>query len=295
MFDRKRKTGRYKFLYGKSPVLRGKATKRGFRTQIKPKKKKTHPLFKKIRKITILGLAIILLGISIYGIFFSNYLSIKEISLKNKELENQNIGDKIKNSISETLGKNIFLVDTKALSLKVLTAFPELEKVTLSKKYPSTILIDFSEYPLVANVVNESSEVKKSYIINAIGFAVKENYEDKNLPYIKIKSEEPINPQNSIIEPSNLAYILNAKDYFEEKFGMRILEIIYKPTAREIHLLTEKKFYIWLDIQRPFEQQFKKLKKALVKLDIYKDPFEYIDLRIAGNNGDKIIYKRRQL
>ena len=219
----------------------------------------------------------------------------KEVSLKNKELENQNVGDKIKDSISETLGKNIFFINTKTLSLEILKAFPELEKVTLSKKYPSSILIEFAEYPLVANVVNESSEVKKSYIINAIGYAVKENYEDKTLPYIKIKSEEPINPQNAIIESTNLAYLLNSKAYFEEKFGMRILEIIYKPTSRETHLLTEKSFYVWLDIQRPFDQQFKKLKKALVKLDIYKDPFEYIDLRIAGNNGDKIIYKRRQL
>lgn len=294
MFDRKRKTGQYKFLYGKSPILRGNATNQGFRTQVKPKKK-TNPLFKKFRKITILSLIIISLGASIYGLFFSNYLSIKEISLKDKELENQNIGDKIKDSISETLGKNIIFTNTKDLSLKILITFPELEKVTFSKKYPDTLLIEFSEYPLVANVINESAGVKKSYIINAIGYGVKENYEDKNLPYIKIKSEEPINIQNIIIEASNLAYILNSKAYFEEKFGMRIIEMIYKPIAREVQLLTEKNFYIWLDIQRPFEQQFKKLKKTLVKLDIYKDPFEYIDLRIAGNNGDKIIYKRRQL
>ena len=33
--------------------------------------------------------------------------------------------------------------------------------------------------------------------------------------------------------------------------------------------------------------------KALVKLDIYNEDLQYIDLRIAGGNGDKIIYKRR--
>ena len=38
--------------------------------------------------------------------------------------------------------------------------------------------------------------------------------------------------------------------------------------------------------------KFKKLKKSLVKLDIYTATLEYIDLRIAGTNGDKIIYKR---
>ena len=73
---------------------------------------------------------------------------------------------------------------------------------------------------------------------------------------------------------------------------MEIVRIEYKPTAREIHLLTERNFFIWLDIQISYEEQFKKMKKSLVKLDIYTEDLEYIDLRIAGSNGDKIIYKR---
>lgn len=294
MFDRKRKTGQYRFLYGKSPVLRGNASRQGFRTQPKESINKFSIYFKKFRKFGILGVIVVALAFSIYGIFFSNYFTITEITLKNKEIENQNIADKIKKTIDKSIGRNILFADTKSLELKVLTAFPELQKVTLEKKYPHSLLIEFSEYPLVANIINESSTVKKSFIINAIGYAVKENYEDKNLPYIRIKSDEPINPKNIVIDSTKLTYLLNAKTYFEEKFGMRVVEILYKPTAREMHLLTEKKFYIWLDIQRPFEQQFKKLKKALIKLNIYQDPLEYIDLRIAGNNGDKIIYKRRQ-
>jgi len=46
-------------------------------------------------------------------------------------------------------------------------------------------------------------------------------------------------------------------------------------------------------MQNPAEDQLKKLKKILVKLDIYKENLLYIDLRIAGANGDKIIYKRK--
>jgi len=292
MFDRKRKIGEYRFLYGKSPIFNGNATKQGFRTQSKTSKK-FHPFLIKFRKIGILALIVLISGFSVYALLFSNYFTITEISLKNKEIENQNVADKIKKSISQTIGKNILFANTKNLELKVLTAFPELEKVTLTKQYPHTLLIEFSEYPLVTNIINESSSIKKSYILNAVGYAVKENYEDKTLPYIRIKSEEPINTKNIIIESSKLTYLLNAKSYFEEKFGMKVIEILYKPTAREMHLLTEKNFYIWLDIQRPFEQQFKKLKKTLVKLNIYQDAFSYIDLRIAGNNGDKIIYKRK--
>ena len=83
------------------------------------------------------------------------------------------------------------------------------------------------------------------------------------------------------------------KKILEDKFGMRVVEVIYKKVPREIHLLTERDFYIWIDMQNPADEQLKKLKKALVKLDIYTENLEYIDLRIAGGNGDKIIYKRR--
>ncbi|MFA6917356.1 MAG: hypothetical protein WC285_00765 [Candidatus Gracilibacteria bacterium] len=293
MFDRKRKIGQYRFLYGKSPVLDNSFPKQGFRTpNIKPGKR-PHPILNKIRRIsTILGIFIVG-GFIAYAILLSNYFTITDISLRNKEIENQNIAEKIKKTISGTIGKNIIFTDTTALESKILLSFPELEKVTLGKDYPNALLIEFSEYPLVANVVNESPTMKKSYILNAIGYVVKENYEDKKLPYIRVKSDEPVNPKNIVIESSKLSYILGAKSYFEDKFGMRIIEVVYKPTAREIHLLTEKNCYIWLDIQRPYEQQLKKLKKALVKLDIYKTDFQYIDLRITGSNGDKIIYKRR--
>ena len=293
MFDRKRKIGQYKFLYGKSPVLNSTSPKQGFRTPIVKSKGKFSILFSRIKKISILLTILIVSTFSIYAIFFSNYFSITDIKLKNNEIENQNVADQIKNSISKTIGRNLLFTNTKELETKVLSTFPELEKVTISKNYPHELLIEFAQYPLVANIINQSSTLKKTYIVNAVGYAVKEDYEDKTLPYIRIKSDEPLNTKNIIIENSKLAYILNAKKYFEDKFGMNILEITYKPVAREIHLYTEKKFYIWLDIQRPFDQQLKKLKKALVKLNIYKDAFEYIDLRIAGNNGDKIIYKRR--
>jgi len=144
---------------------------------------------------------------------------------------------------------------------------------------------------LVGNLVYENSQVKKTYLINAIGYPIKENLENPNLPYIHLKSEDPVNPDQPIVESGELRYILEANTYFKERFGMRVIEILYKPNAREIHLLTEKNFYIWLDMQRSAEEQLKKLKKAAVKLDIYNTPLEYIDLRIAGSNGEKIIYK----
>ena len=62
---------------------------------------------------------------------------------------------------------------------------------------------------------------------------------------------------------------------------------------REFHLKTEAGFYVWLDMTTDVETQLKKLKRALPKLDIYKEPLQYIDLRIAGAESEKVIFKRK--
>lgn len=294
MFNKKRKLNalKYKFLYGKSPSL----TKRDLnvsRYTSKKLLKLSHPFFTKIKKFTIILTLLLIIIFTIHGIFFSRYFDITEVKVSDEMLENTALADEIKSTINETIGKNLLFIKTDKLKIKILDSFPEIEKVTIEKDYPKTILIKFSEYPLVANIINESPTIKKTYIVNSIGYAIKEDLESPNLPYVRITTDEPLNPGTPIIEANKLRYILETIIYFEDKFDMRIVEVVYKKIPREIHLLTEKNFYIWLDIQTPADIQLKKLKKALVKLDIYKENLEYIDLRIAGGNGDKIIYKRR--
>lgn len=255
--------------------------------------RRPNPTLTRFKKIFFLLLLTGGIGFFIYGMIFSDFFNIKDIIVNNKNFENESISNQVKNTLKTSIGKNIFLLKIEGLESKLLNIFPELEKITIDKDYPNTLSVEFLEYPLVANVINESNIIKKNYILNSIGFAIKEDLEDQNLPYIKIKTDEPINPKKAVIEKAILNYILEAKTYFEDKFGMKIKEIQYKPVPRELHLLAERDFYIWLDIQKSYEDQFKKLKKAIVKLDIYKENLEYIDLRIAGNNGDKIIYKRR--
>lgn len=252
------------------------------------------PKTNRVKRPLLKFLTSILVILAIYLGFFSNFFIISKVVNINDELTNQALADQINGSISSALDKNLIFINTQDLAQKIIDSFPELEQVKVTKSYPKTIKVQYSEFPLSANIINESSSIKKTYVVNTIGFAIKENYENPNLPYIKIISDEPINTEKAVIDKTKLKYILDTKAFFEDKFGMTIKEIEYKPVAREIHLLTEKDFYIWLDIQQDYEEQLRKLKKALVKLNIFEENLWYIDLRIAGNNGDKIIYKRRQ-
>ena len=246
--------------------------------------------FKKVFKF----LFVIAIFVAIFYIFaFSNRFVITELQTQENSIENETTNKEIKSILQDQLGKNLAFTSTSELENKVIEHFPAIQKITITKDYPNTLKIKFNKFSLVANVIHESSAIKKSYIINSIGYIAQENLENTRLPYIKLYTEQPANPKLPLIETTKLEYILNAVLTFEERFGMKVLEVEYKKTARELHLYTEKEFTIWLDVQQSLETQFRKLKKSLVKLDIYKEPLDYIDLRIAGTNGDKIIYKRK--
>ena len=286
MFNKKRKTPKYRFSYGQSPV-------RTNRRKAKLAAPKKNPRSERVKLYMLAILLLSFLILALYLLFFSSYLKIKQIVIENDSFEIENLSNKIIENAESSIGKSIVMLDNAELEIKIIENFPELEEVIIKKDYPSTITVSFKQYPLVANVINESNSVKKSYVINSIGYAIKEDFANPTLPYIRIKSDEPMNSDQAVIESSKLKYILDTISYYKDKFGMGVKEVQYKATAREVHILTDKDFYIWLDIQRPSEDQLKKLKKSLVKLDIYNEPFEYIDLRIAGSNGDKIICKRK--
>ncbi len=94
-----------------------------------------------------------------------------------------------------------------------------------------------------------------------------------------------------LIDQAMLTTLLETAESFEGKFDMEVLEIHYLKRAREMHLYTERYFSVWIDLTQDVDLQLAKLKKALTEINIYDAPLEYIDLRISGQNGEKVIYK----
>lgn len=296
----------YRYQYGKSPILTQIKNQKGglryssgptsFHT-IRERHFRLSKVFAKIpRKAKILIVLLAIVGaaaFSIHAIFFSKYFAVGNIKAATEKTGNVQIGDTITDSLQSYKGKNILFIKKADIIAKIEASYPEIEDIQVEKNLPNTLVISFTEYPLAANIINVTNGANKKFIINSIGYVVKEDSDNPTLPYIKVKTDAPLNSESTILSQEKLQYILGAASYFEEKFGMKILESEYRVVPRELHLKTEKFFSIWLDIQKPFEDQFKKLKKALVKLNIYEEPLQYIDLRITGESGEKIIYKRR--
>ena len=310
LFSRKKlvvkKGGGYRYQYGKSPILTQIKNQKGglryssgptsFHT-IRERRFRLSKILAKIpRKARILIVLLAIIGITaflIHSIFFSKFFAVETIKASTEKTEDVHIGDTIIDTLRSYKGKNILFVKKVDIIAKIEASYPEIENIQIEKDLPNTLIVSFTEYPLAANITNVTDGTNKKFIINSIGYVVKEDTDDPTLPYIKVKTDEPLNPESTVLNQEKLKYILGAVSYFEEKFGMKILESEYCVVSRELHLKTEKFFFIWLDIQKPYEDQFKKLKKALVKLNIYEEPLQYIDLRITGESGEKIIYKRR--
>lgn len=342
-FTRRKSKARAYTRYGRSPLLTNKPG------SVRNRKRAAIPNVSmpslKTVKLILVGLcAIMVSGATVYAIGFSSYVKIQKISIQYDEFQGEN--DQILSYFEGLKGKNMLFVDTTPIADQIHTDHPELQQVTVKKSFPSTILIHFSEYPIVANIERViDGKTTEKVLINSIGMPVYGSTENPNLPFIKIVSrttpgEETENPSIdtpdtatssahpaplsgelppapapapapaepivtakvtslmdknvAILSPENLNYVLKAAVYFEEKFGMQIQETQFLIQARELHLLTEKNFDIWLDTQTPYERQFLKLKKAMTTLDIYKAPLAYIDLRISGTSGEKVIFKRKK-
>ena len=123
---------------------------------------------------------------------------------------------------------------------------------------------------------------------------VKAFVEQKNLPTVTVNLAKPFPAKGMLVGKNTIDAVALAFQKFADFFGMKVPSAEWKKTERELHLKTEKGFVVWLDLTKDVEAQLQKLKRALPKLDIYHEPLEYIDLRIAGSGSEKVIFRRKR-
>lgn len=283
----KKRKAKKQILYGRSPTLHSQRRSRN--TGIKNLKL---PDAAKVKKIGILLASLLIVGGLSYLIFFSGNLNIKEVQIfKDNNLDANN---PLKNYFNNLQGQSIVFADLQEITTKILSDNPQIDALVVKKRFPGTIKVEYNEFPIMANLLLSAEGVQQKYLINSEGQVARKDIENPNLPYIKMNAEKALKNQDQAIDAEKLKYILDSSKAFEEKFGIKVFDTSYLKEAREVHLRTEKYFSVWLDMTQNYDKQFSKLKKALINLDIYNSPLEYIDLRISGSNGEKVIFKRKK-
>lgn len=279
--------------YMKKPAITGKFFKRGRRKKslviptIQPK------TLSKAKGILTLIVALAVAGGLAYLVGFSGFFDIKswEITEDGNKITND---EPLNDLMKKQKYKNLVFLDDKQVTAQIKALHPEVKKVVVKKIFPQKIKVEIEKYPIVANIVNVVQGIQKKFLVDTKGFLADENTENPELPFIKIFTNEVFTVRTIGIEETKLTYIMNAITLFQEKFAMKVINAEYHVREREVHLQTEKNFMVWIDMEKDLAEQMEKLKKALPKLNIYNTPLEYIDLRIAGTDNQKVIFKRRK-
>lgn len=238
--------------------------------------------------IVIAGLAVGLF----YVTFFSSFFDITGINLEKEG--NAVANGSLSPFLDKLRGKNLLFVQTEKLTRELEQTFKnEILFVKITKSYPHKLIVTVTEYPAILNLrVSVEGKIQK-LVVNQIGYAINENAEQKEVPILTMISAKPFANHTIVMDRDHLAAIADTYRHFTEIFGMKIVQGVWLKTERELHLTTEKNFTLWIDLTANIDEQLAKLKRALPKLDIYHEPLSYIDLRIAGAESEKVIFKRR--
>lgn len=249
-------------------------------------------LSKGIKRFAFLFLAVSLSVLFLYLLFFSSLLKVEKIRYFHGREEVKTPPFTL--PFAELEKKHFFLIAPSEIIQKILqNHYAEIASVRLNRRIPSTLVIRYETYPEIANVVVTKEGLQRTFLINERGFVVGQDNENSKLPFISGPFEDFPKIGSQLILEDHAKAISRANKIFTEKFGLKVPLIIYKKAEREAHLKTEKDFFVWLDLTQDVERQLFKLKRSLPKIDIYNEHLSYIDLRISGKTGEKVIFKRR--
>lgn len=279
------------YAHRKSMSRRKKLSKRSAKKRYSGELKLSYRNKAPLKKWLVIGGGIIVLIALLYTTIFSTFFEMEKWKIYGDDIVQEN--SKFEEFLRVYKGKNLVFIDTGKIERTIKKQYPEIKTITIQKVFPDTLVMDYENYPEIANVFNIVDGTQKKFIVNEIGLLVQEDYENPNLPYIKVKTEKALELYDYAFPQKTLEYTLDAIYDFEEIFGMEILDAEYWKREREVHLKTERDFYIWLDTSLTLQEQYSKLKEALPKLNIYTENLAYIDLRISSVNGERVIFKRR--
>jgi len=238
------------------------------------------------------------LSVSVYVLFFSEYLMISNVSiagtqqLSDREVR-QSFDDLLNGKFLNIFPRNNFLLVSKqSIEKKLYRDFKKIRGVVVDKKFPDSVSIAIDERK--ALLVWCSQE--KCYLLDEQGFAYSEadfsseQLIQNNLLQINDNSGSKIEIGEKIIEPSFEQYVLALKDDLL-KFGFEANGQYYTPSrmSEEIIVKTNQETDFYFSMQFSKESAMKTL-GTIFKKEITTEKrgnIAYIDLR----NENKVFYK----
>jgi len=215
--------------------------------------------------------------------YFSGSFNVQKVSVLRSSLDLPLA--EIEQLVTEqAFGTNMFKLDLNQLKKDIKATRPDIARVEIEKKYPSTLQVAVYKYPIVAELHIGTERM----FINENGYRVDGETPDRDTLTLALGESMQIdNPKQQIVRPDHLIAMRDAAFYFEALIDIPLLIVRYLPAAHEAHLIIEGNTSIWIDLTSDYHTQIDKLVQANNEIHLSKEKYQYVDLRVRN----KIFYK----
>ncbi len=242
-----------------------------------------------------------LMSISFFLVFviglllFSPLLNVREIQVR--RVDPRMDAEAIRQAVMPFFGEHLLLLSVEQIRAAVHKAIPDADTVSISKNFPSTIVLSVTPDPIIARLFIENPDTSSgASVLQETGSALSLNDyltdEGVFVSYLpsQVRSgtgildihivDWGVRPERGklLVQSGVLATMLEAERMLQDEFGLRVENRKIYIRAREFHLRVPG-YSLWFDMRSSLTEQIDRY-RAFVEFIGIKNIKEYIDLRI---------------
>ncbi len=202
----------------------------------------------------------------------------------------------VQHLLSPLFGKHLMLLSGYDVRQLLEDGMPDLQRVEVSKDYPSTLVVHISLDPLVARL--RILDPEESSLSTASGASI-DYLTDKGV-YISSSRASPEehlpmfmltdwgarpSPGTSLLSTDLLSRMSISEKFLQEQFGQEVVMRTVFLRAQEYHLQTQQ-WTLWFDMRSSIEDHFQRYRIFLREI-AHEEVRQYIDLRLK----DRVVYR----
>jgi hypothetical protein len=184
----------------------------------------------------------------------------------------------VEQTLQDFHGKNMIFLNHADLRAVLTEKMPELRDIEITEDWPRSLMVKAGAAAPMYNVFNVETTNFSAISEDGIVLAPQSI---EGLPVIKIhQRNKPEVLRDRIFTPEQLQQIHDAEGILDADLQLPIKSVEVLLAANELHLISRGDMAIWLDLSYSIEEQLDKLKTAEKKIQLYRDRFDHIDLRL---------------
>lgn len=223
---------------------------------------------------------LLIVALFVYVFVASDIFEVKNIKvLGNEKINAGNLYSIVQNNVNTKFVRSIFLTNVLDIKKEITQKYPEIETVSVEKKFPQTINVTIKERKPVAVFCEGTNDC---YLIDIYGYIFKKPADfSLSVPVVKQQSiAKYFVTGESAVDKDAMIAIYKTSEILKNNFKINIKDALVTNPLR-LNLTTSENWNIYFDLGSDTNFQINKL-DLLLKNEIseqVRKSLQYIDLR----------------